>query len=38
MRRVGAWGMTAALIVGLGGAVATAGGPDNDAKAPPHGL
>jgi hypothetical protein len=38
MRRVGSWGLTAALIVGLGGAVVTAGGPDSDAKAPPKGI
>ena len=37
MRRVGSWGMTAALIVGLGGAVVFAGGPDNDVKPAPKG-
>src|SRR5689334_12615871 len=37
MRRVGSWGMAAALIVGLGGAVGIAGGPDNEDQAPAKG-
>lgn len=39
MRAARSWGVTAALIVGLGGAVAAADGPDNDGKpAAPKGL
>lgn len=38
MRRVGAWGMAAALVVGLGAAAAGAGEPDGNARPEPRGL
>src|SRR5690348_12639595 len=38
MRRVGAWGMAAALVVGLGAAVAEAGERDGNTRPEPRGL
>lgn len=38
MREVGVRGMAAALVLGLGAAIAAAGQPDSDAKAGSHGL
>ena len=38
MRRVGSWGGTAALVVGLGAAVAGAQQPDLDARPAPRGI